>query len=151
MSTAIPQATAAKKAHQHQEGFVQYPAPAPPQPRSCFPGITRNLAILFGEDEYNGVFGYLFDVNKKTWGKPFRLELTEAQLAADLDISFYAGLGEPYPGAAPENEVFETRAAGGEAGIVPEKMTKAIVCMYTGYNSQFSYAAGAGVPPPPKD
>ncbi|MFN2527040.1 MAG: hypothetical protein ABR505_12400 [Actinomycetota bacterium] len=129
------------------EGAITFMAPAPPQPQSCFPGITRNLTILTG-DQFNGVFGYVFDVDRRTWGKGFRVEPTSAALQADLDMSFYTELGQPYPAAAPETVVYETRAPGGEAGEVPEKMTKAIVCMYTGHDAEFKYTAGAGIPIP---
>ncbi len=144
---AAPLAAQARSKRQVVEGAITFMAPAPPQPQSCFPGITRNLTILTG-DQFNGVFGYVFDVDRKTWGKGFRVEPTTAAFQADLDLSFYTELGQPYPAAAPETVVYETRAPGGEAGEVPQKMTKAIVCMYTGHDVEFKYTAGAGMPIP---
>ncbi|HEX2240207.1 MAG TPA: hypothetical protein VHJ82_03580, partial [Actinomycetota bacterium] len=91
---SAPLAAHAGGKRQVVEGSITFMAPAPPQPQSCFPGITRNLTILTG-DQFNGTFGYVFDVDRKTWGKGFRVEPTAAAFQADLDLSFYTELGQP--------------------------------------------------------
>ncbi len=123
------------------EGSVQFMAPA--HTGGCFFGISRNQAVLLGEDQFQGRWGFIFDVEKSTWGKPFSLEVTGAAVDADLDIAFYAGLGPAYPAAAPESQAFEAREPGGEQGKVPADMTKAIVCMHDGLDADFVYKAKA--------
>jgi hypothetical protein len=89
----------------------------------------------------NGVLGYDFDLDPKTVGKKFKLTTTTA--GADLDLSFYADMGDPTdPAGAPANFPFETRKEGGEAGKVPPGFTKVIVCMNAGSNAAFKYVAG---------
>lgn len=139
---------AGTRGRQVVEGHIRFLAQAPPhQPNACFPGITRNLMSL-GYEEYNGYFGYAFDIDKSTWGHGFVVEATAAQLPADLDVAFYKGYGEPYPAAAPENKTYETRSTDPERGEVPPGMTKAIICMYRGHEADFRYTAGRGIPVP---
>ncbi len=127
---------------QSVEGSVQFPAPA--HTGGCFFGISRNQGVLFGEEQFQGRWGFIFDIKKATWGQPFTLEVTGAAVDADLDIGFYSALGPGYPGPNPESEAFETRELGGEKGKVPAKMTKAIVCMHDGLEAEFIYKAKTG-------
>ncbi len=127
---------------QTTKGSVQYPAPA--HTGGCFFGISRNQAVIFGEERFQGAWGFVLDVDKATWGKPFTLEVTGATVDADLDIGFYSALGPTYAGPNPESQAFETREPGGEEGKVPAKMTKAIVCMHDGLEAEFIYKAKTG-------
>ena len=54
---------------------------------------------------------------------------------------------DPVNGGTPVSVDFQTRAEGGEKGVVPKGTTDAIVCMYAGpeyagFNSTFTYTAG---------
>lgn len=139
--TALP---ALGSSHIHTvEGSVQLMAPA--HTGGCFFGISRNQAVLFGEEQFQGRWGFIFDVKKETWGKPFTLEVTGATVDADLDIGFYSAVGPGYPGPNPDSQAFETRELGGEKGKVPAKMTKAIVCMHDGFEAEFIYKAKTGL------
>jgi hypothetical protein len=88
----------------------------------------------------NGIVGYTFEVDPKTVGKPFKLEVADG---AGMDISFYADLGDPTdPTTAPANMGFETAGPGGEKGTVPPGFPIVFVCMNEGTNSGFKYTAG---------
>lgn len=140
-------ASAAPK-QQTVEGSVAMMAPFPADLTSCYSGLHRRLAVVT-QEQVNGVVGFHFDVDPATAKKPFKLEVTGGQGAVDLDISFYTEFGTVEQATdtayAPANVAFEEREPGGEAGIVPEGMTKAIVCMYDGQASTFTYTAGKGV------
>ena len=140
-------ASAAPK-QQKVDGSVAMMAPFPADLSSCYSGLHRRLAVVT-QEQVNGVVGYHFDVDPVTAKKPFKLEVTGGQGAVDLDISFYTEFGTVEQatdtGYAPANISFEEREPGGEVGIVPAGMTKAIVCMYDGQNSTFTYTAGKGV------
>jgi hypothetical protein len=142
-------AVAAKKSKpQVVKGSIATRAPFPPgnsEPLdSCYSGLHRRFAILTME-EGNGVVGYHFDLNKKTVGKKFVLKPTSGQGAVDLDITFYTAFGTPEQATdtqyAPANFSYEKRGPGGEKGIVPKGMKKAIVCMYDGFGAEFTYTA----------
>jgi hypothetical protein len=133
-------AGAAKSAPQKVEGSIALPqngAAAGP----CIYRTHRALMATAGQP--NGVVGYTFDVDPKTVGKPFKLEVGSG---IGMDISFYADLGDPSdPTTAPANMGFETLGAGGEAGKVPADLPIAFVCMTDGANGTFTYTAGKGV------
>ncbi len=142
-------ATAGKPKQQKVEGKIAMMAPyAGSGLATCYAGLHRRTAIL-SQERVNGVVGYHFDVEPATIGKPFVLEVTGGQGGVDLDITFYTEFGTVEQATdtayAPSNYGYETRAAGGEAGTVPEGMTKAIVCMHTGAGATFTYTAGKGV------
>ena len=158
-SLAGQPATAAKKKKkkaytQTVEGTVALPIKHvnyETQEISCYSGVHRrgNMA-QDGGSEHNGVVGYSFDVDKRTVNKPFVLSVGGEQ---DLDITFYNEFGtrdqlaDPaYAPALAQN--FQERGAGGEAGVIPEGTTKAIVCMFEGTQSTFTYKAGGGVKAP---
>ena len=147
-------ATAGKKVKQTEEGTIIAPAPFPADMSGCYAGLHRRVAIA-GDENVNGVTGYHFDVNKKTWKKPFNLSVVEGQGPVDLDITFYTEFGTVEQATdtayAPPNVVFDTRKPGGEKGKVPAKMNKAIVCIYggdpgtgptAGAAASFKYVAG---------
>ena len=146
-------ATAAPK-RQTVEGGIMFTAR---HPDGCYTGLSRHLYSLAGEQSI-GVVGYVFDVDKATYKKPFKLEATGGTGNIDLDITFYQGefatqdqfINDPAP-VAPASVAFETRQAGGEKGIVPDFAVKAIVCLHLdetkgpGANATFTYTAGKGV------
>ncbi len=148
MAAALPVSgsTAAGKT-QTVDGSVALRAVFPQDTNSCFAGAHRRVAVATGEQN-NGVVGYHFDVDKKSWKKPFTLEVTGGQAAVDLDIVFYPEFGTMEQATdtayAPPTVTFENRGPGGETGKVPKGMNKAIVCMYDGVGSTFTYTAKLG-------
>ena len=152
-------ATAAKKKKkgytQSVEGSIALPIKHvnyETQEISCYSGVHRRGNMATEGNDHNGVVGFSFDVDKRTVGKAFALSVGGEQ---DLDITFYNEFGTrdqlADPGYAPGlAENFQERGAGGEAGIIPVGTTKAIVCMFEGTQSTFTYKAGAGVKAPKK-
>jgi hypothetical protein len=157
-------ATAAKKKKkkkkafvQTQEGSILLPAPFYNDLASCYAGLHRRSDTV-SQGQENGVTGYHFNIDKRTWNKPFKLDVVGAEGPADLDMYFYVkypGLDEwpndPVNAGGPISVDFTTRKAGGEKGKVPPQTSKAIVCLYAGdpgtgptYASQaaFKYVAG---------
>ncbi len=135
---AVP-ATAgqAKKTKQTQEGSVAIPAQF--ADGSCFFGLHRRLNLV-AQRQAQGIVGFDFDVDPKTGGGKFKLVPSDE--SADLDISFYQGLGDlSDPAGVPANIPFETREPGGESGVVPPGYPIAIVCMVSGANVDFTYTA----------
>ena len=132
-------ATAAKKKSKPVvvEGSVLLPQPGGPV-GPCVYRTHRTFMATLGAP--NGVFGYTFDVDPKTVGKKFKLEVSDG---AGMDIQFYADLGDPTdPTTAPANSGYETPGPGGEKGTVPPGYPIAFVCMNEGVNATFKYTAG---------
>jgi hypothetical protein len=141
------------------DGSIALPAPFPQSATAgepfdgCWGGATRRTT---GQTTgaVNGVTGYYFDIDPKSWNKPFKLEPTGGEGTVDLDVFMYIhypGLEEtpddPVNGGAATSIDFQNREEGGETGTVPPQATKAIVCLYGGpayygYNATFNYAAG---------
>ena len=133
--------------------------PAFTAPSACYAGLHRRAVVLAGESnegQLQGKMAYHFTVDKRTWGKKFKLELGEHTGTVDLDINFYTEFGNQDQALdrtyAPPNVPFANRGAGGEVGTVPKSMNKAIVCIYEdkdhqriGANAAFNYTAGTGV------
>lgn len=150
-STALSgAAVAGKKKGVRQDVTGNIAMQAPPaehtdNPNGCYSGVHRRIAVA-SQEQVNGVVGFHFDVDPGTWNKKFVLTPGSA---VDIDITFYDGFGTPEqvadPAFAPYSLGFETRDNEGEAGLVPPNVTKAIVCMKTGQDADFTYAAGAGV------
>ena len=102
----------------------------------------------------NGLVGWHFDVDPKTVGKKFTLDVAGQGSYVDVDILFYQKfgtpedvVGDPQGAGAPASMGYQTRAAGGEKGKVPPGMPKAIICMYggglgAGVLGNFTYTAG---------
>ncbi len=148
MATALPvSGSAAPGKSQTVDGSVALRAVFPADTNSCFAGAHRRGAVVTSEQN-NGVVGYHFDVDKKSWKKPFTLEVTGGQAAVDLDIVFYPEFGTTEQATdtaySPPYVTFEERGPGGEKGKVPKGMNKAIVCMYDGVASTFTYTAKLG-------
>lgn len=151
----IPSAIAAPPPTQTEEGAIALPAPFTDN-SGCFAGLQRRVAILSME-QVNGVIGFNFDVDPKTWNKNFVLEPTGGAGDVDLDIYFYQEFGtvddvagDPVGAGAPVAVSFNTREPGGESGKVPVDFNKVIVCMYggdggAGAGATFLYEAGKGV------
>lgn len=148
-------AMAGKKPIQEESGTVYAPAPYPQDDGLCYAGIHRRAAIL-AQGNANGLAGYNFEVDPKTWKKPFNLEVAGSRAGnADLDIYFYlADLGtpqqvaeDPQNAGSPPTISFNTREPGGEIGKVPPLAEHVIVCLYSGASGQsfgadFTYTAG---------
>lgn len=136
------------------EGSVPLPAPYTDD-SGCYAGLHRRGSILTN-GQANEVIGYEFEVDEKTWGKPFFLEITGGQGSVDLDIYFYSEFGtqddvinDPLNAGTPYTVSFNTRDNVGESGEVPADMTKVIVCMMAGgAAATFTYNAGDGVKAP---
>ena len=155
-ASLVPNATAAAPPPQSVSGSIALPAPFTDN-TGCFAGLHRRFAIVT-QEQVNGVFGYHFDLDPATLGKPFVLEVTGGQGTVDMDINFYYEFGtvedvvnDPQGAGAPVSSTFATREPGGESGIVPKgDYTKAIVCVYggdqgAGAAATFEYTAGKGV------
>ena len=148
----LPGSAGAGAPKQTEEGIILAPAPFVDD-SGCFAGLHRRGAILTAENN-NGIVGWHFDVDPKTWNKKFVLEPSGGLGNVDMDILFYQEFGTPQdvvedPGGAgaPTSVGFQNRKIGGETGKVPAKFNKAIVCIYTGAQSQgggatFTYTAG---------
>ena len=142
----IPGAATAGGA-QHVDGSIAMMAPFSSTEGvaiSCYSGLHRRINVV-AQGHVNGVVGYHFDVDKKTWGGKFKLDVTGGQGDVDLDITYYPEFGTVEQAAdttyAPPTVAYEERGPGGEAGVVPKGMNKAIVCMYQGAAAEFSYHA----------
>lgn len=148
----LPGAATAGKPKQSVEGMIALPAPYTDD-SGCFAGLHRRGAIVSQENN-NGVIGWHFDVDPKTWNKKFVLEPSGGFGTVDMDILFYQEFGtmedvvnDPGGAGAPASISFATREAGGEGGKVPKTFTKAIICIYSGGQYQggganFTYTAG---------
>ena len=148
----IPGTAGAGKPKQTEEGTIIAPAPFVDD-SGCFAGLHRRGAILTMENN-NGLVGWHFDVDPKTWNKKFVLEPSGGVGTVDMDILFYQEFGTPEdvvsdPGGAgaPASIAFATREEGGEAGKVPAKFNKVIICIYSGAQyvgggADFTYTAG---------
>jgi hypothetical protein len=154
-ATLLPSAHAAKKKPIQQiDGTIMMPAPfAQDTFAGCWGGLTRRTSGQSG-GQVNGVTGYYFDIDKKTWNKPFKLAVTGGEGTVDLDLFMYLHypapeetVDDPVNGGTPTSIDFQNREEGGEVGKVPPNTTKAIVCMYGGpdaygYDAAFTYTAG---------
>src|SRR5918998_1060498 len=70
-------------------------------------------------------------VDESTWGKPYRLRPVGSAGEVDLDIGFFPRF-RPLIVYNEDYHPHATRRQGGESGIVPAGMTRAIVCLHTG-------------------
>lgn len=142
----------AKKPVQVIEGSVALPSPfvqsvAPGGSGvpfdGCWGGLTRQTTGQTGNP--NGVTGYFFDIDPKSWNKPFKLEATGGEGTVDFDLFMYYTF--PGAGETAASTDFQTREEGGEAGKVPPNAAKGLICLYGGdvyygYNATFNYTAG---------
>ncbi len=126
------------KPKQEYAGSVMLPAPYPAD-GTCYTRGERILAQT-GNESVNGFIGAHFNIDPRTYNRKFQLHVIGGSADVDLDIVFYSGYGDPAdPSTVPAYVAFENRAAGGEEGVVPEGMTKAIVCMAAGQEAEFHY------------
>lgn len=136
-----PNATAARKpVQQRVEGSVMIPTATPDD--VCFSGLQRRARLTSQMAFPNGIVGFDFDVDPKTVGKKFKLEVTGGN-GADLDLNFYGDMGTiEDPATNPPTISFEGRGEGGETGIVPAGYSKVIICAFAGSDVTFTYTAG---------
>lgn len=145
----LPGSAGAGKPKQTVEGSI---AAAPRHPDGCYTGVHRRLQAISGQ-QAQGIVGYDFDVDKKTYNKPFVLELTNGLNYVDLDITYYLNERETledFQGGDPTGHptvAYTTHEAGGEKGKVPVGALYAIVCIYqseagAGALADFTYTAG---------
>lgn len=126
---------------QHVEGSVLLPQPG--GVANCNFRPQRATRGASGEAFPNGVLGFTFNVDPKTVGQPFKLEVEGGQGDVDLDIVFYSDYGDPAdPTTAPANTGYETVGPGGEEGTIPPGYPLAFVCMAIGGNATFTYMTG---------
>lgn len=163
VAALLQPASAGKAKPQVVDGSIIFPAPFAQSAQGgepfdgCWGGLTRRTT---GAGTPNGVTGYLFDVDPATWNGKFKLEPTGGEGTVDLDLFMYLSMpasveeqsAEPVAGGTPVSIDYQTREEGGEAGLIPENTTKAIVCMYggsshQGFNATFTYT---GTPPKKK-
>lgn len=158
-ASLLSPASAGKPKSQTQEGTILFPAVFATGlgADGCWAGATRRITQT-AAGQGSGVVGYRFPVDKATWGGKFVLEATGGEGTVDLDLFMYsvmppaeAAIDDPQNGGTPVSIDFQTREAGGEAGIVPKGTTDAIVCLYggvagyAGVNASFKYTATAPV------
>jgi hypothetical protein len=135
---------------QEVEGSIAAPAPYTDD-SGCYAGMHRRGSIVT-DAAANGVIGHEFDVDAKSWNKPFAMEITGGEGTVDLDIYFYGDFGtvddvagDPLNAGSPYTVSFNTRDNVGEEGIVPLETTKVIVCMMAGgADATYKYTAGPG-------
>lgn len=115
------------------EGSILVPQGGGPA-ATCVYRAQRSLIAGGGPNE---ILGYTFDVDPKTAGRPFKLEVSDG---AGMDIQFYSDLGDPTSTSAPANTGYETAGPGGEEGTVPPSYPIAFVCLTEGANATFKYS-----------
>lgn len=143
---------------QEESGNVPLPGPGPNGETTggCWTGHARR-AWIFTNGATSGPFGYIFEIDKSTWGGKFKLEVTGGAMGSeDLDMTFYSNPGTVDPvndpaqqGGIVETGSYLTREPGGEDGVVPPTSTLVLVCLAigSGFDADFEYTA---VPPKKK-
>ena len=151
---------------QTQEGKVILPAinvQANGDPTKCWAGLHRRVGTASQENgQLNGTVGYLFDIDKRTWNKPFLLEATGGEGPVDFDLYLYQKMPgveewseDPTNAGNSVSVEYTDRAPGGEFGKVPAGTVKAIACLFGAHpasgstdepsNATFKYTSGPGV------
>lgn len=137
---ALAPASAGKKKKKSKPQVVEGSIVVPQPGAAAGPCIYRTQRTLMAGGGPNGIIGYTFEVDPKTVGKPFKLEVADG---AGMDIQFYSEIGDVTdPTTAPANYGYETPGPGGEKGTVPEGFPIVFVCMNEGSNAGFKYTAG---------
>lgn len=134
-----PAGQAAGALTQRVDGSIARAMAHPYYDDGCLMGVQYQFAWL-EQPEPNGVVGYQFEIDESTWGKPYRLRPVGAAGEVDLDIGFFPRF-RPLFVYNEDYHPHATRRQGGESGIVPRGMTRAIVCLHTGSNVSFRYTA----------
>jgi hypothetical protein len=88
----------------------------------------------------NGVTGWFFSVDPKTWGGEF--VLTSATAGSDLDVIFYSDPGS-LTGAPAATGEFVGAQGDGERGVVPASTTHALIYAAGAPTTGFEYAGHA--------
>ncbi len=137
---------------QKESGSVLLPGPGPNGGTGdgCWTGHARRAWIFTG-GATSGPMGYIFEIDKSTWGGKFKLEVTSGVMGTeDLDMTFYAKPGTVDPvndpaqqGGIVETGSYLTREPGGETGTVPPTSTLVLICLGTGtgFDAEFEYTA----------
>ncbi|MDQ3952204.1 MAG: hypothetical protein M3279_04470 [Actinomycetota bacterium] len=145
---AAPVAGARGVAPQEESGTVVLPAPSPNGGEGCWQGFARRFWIV-SSGSTGGPMGSVFDVDESTWNGKFKLEVTGGAAGSeDLDVHFFMNTGsldptDPAMQNVAQSSSYQTAAAGGEKGTVPEAATAAIICLRpgTGANAGWTYVA----------
>lgn len=122
---------------QRVDGSIRLALPHPVYEDGCLGFGAQYQIAWLQRPEVNGVVGFQFELDERTWGKRYRLVPSDD--TADLDIAFFPRF---QPLVVTEDYVDDaTRGPGGETGIVPSGMTVALVCLYSGSEVSFRYTA----------
>jgi hypothetical protein len=117
---------------------------AVPNPIKAAASVTRhNRSAGLLAAETNGVVGWFFKVDPKTWGGEFAVTTTTA--GSDFDIIFYADPGNLTTGAAAAAAEFYGTDGDGEAGVIPTGATHAVLYPTALPNAAFTYTGRAPV------
>lgn len=110
---------------------------------NCATQIHRRGNVATGS--LNGITGFDFDLDTKTWGGKFRLDVTAGAEVTNLDmiIIFYAEYGGPADDVT--GVVYDNTDEPGEYGIVPPGTTKALISLcQAGVSPTNEVSIGAG-------
>ncbi|HVF52268.1 MAG TPA: hypothetical protein VNC78_01545 [Actinomycetota bacterium] len=133
----LAHASAAKESpRQEEEGVILVGTP------DC--SYTRTIYLLGGEATHE-VFTYRFDVDPKTWQRPFVLEPRPGieVTGTDLMVTFLFGdLGTPGDVLSPPPFVTYLNDPGGEKGIVPNGATDAFIQFCQGSSVPTTHPSG---------
>lgn len=134
----VAPASAGKKKKKPKSQVVEGSILVPQGGGPAAPCVYRSQRTLASGGGPNGILGYTFEVDPKTEGRPFELEVADG---AGMDIQFYTEFGDPTdPTTAPANMGYETAGPGGEKGTVPPGFPIAFVCLTEGANATFKYS-----------
>lgn len=141
-------AGARRAAPQEESGTIVLPAPSPNAGEGCWQGFARRFWIV-SMGQTGGPMGGAFEVDESTWNGKFKLDVAGgASGSEDVDIHYFLNTGtldpaDPAMQTVSQSSSYQTEAAGGEKGTVPEGSTVAIVCLRpgTGANAEWTYTA----------
>ena len=105
---------------------IALPAPFPADMSGCYSGLHRRGAVRVGAaSSTTASSATRFNIDKRTWKKPFKLAVGEGQGDVDLDIHFYTEFGTASRLQTRPTHLlrfaYESRKAGGEKGKVPQQ------------------------------
>jgi hypothetical protein len=101
---------------------------------SSWPGGQRTAYTAAGS---NGHVGYTIELDEAVQGGAFELVANGGLLTTDdFDLAFYASFTPTV-----SNATFMTRAPGGESGTIPDGSRFAVITMFEGANSSFTFRA----------
>lgn len=138
-------APAAPRPIQTETGSVALPARYPPDP--TYATWFKPARDLYNNTGRHGQLGYVFEIDRRTWGGAFDLSVTGGATGdEDIDITFYSDLAPEPGGTAVSPGASTRRGPGGERGVVPTSATHAIVSLFYGADALFTYNAFAPTP-----